>query len=227
MTKQITAWSYSRLAAYELCPLQAKLKFIDKIKEDDSPAMKRGHEIHESLAKFLTGKAEGVPRDALKNPKVEAMIVELGQFPELLVEQQWGYDANWSPTGWFGNSTWFRSILDVGVIYEDMTAEAVDWKTGKRYGSNMEQMQTQAIAMFGRFKPLTKVTVRLAYLDSDPKDDPFEIVDIQKHEIPTLKAGFEKRVARMFSDTIFAPKPNNKCHFCAFSKNKGGQCAFG
>lgn len=225
---KFTAWSYSRLAAYELCPLQAKLKFLDKIKEPDSPAMKRGSDIHLGIANFLQEKAEGVPRDALAHPLVENLIVELGRFPDKLVEQQWGFTANWEPTGWFGGDTWFRSILDVGVVYDDMTGESVDWKTGKRYGSNMDQMKSQAIAMFGRFKPLTRCTVRLAYLDTaNPKDDPFEIADIQKHEIPSIKKDFEKRVTRMFSDTVFAPRPNEKCRFCAFARSKGGQCAFG
>jgi hypothetical protein len=228
MAKQFDAWSYSRLAAYEQCPLQAKLKFLDKIKEPDSPAMKRGSDIHLGIANFLQGKAEGVPREALNHPKVEQLIVELGQFPEALVEQQWGFTSSWQPTGWFGGDTWFRSIMDVGVLYEDMTGEAVDWKTGKRYGSNMDQMKSQAIAMFGRFKPLIRCTVRLAYLDTaNPKDNPFDIADIQKHEIPTIQRDFEKRVAKMFSDTVFAPRPNEKCHFCSFSRSKGGQCAFG
>lgn len=227
-TPKFTAWSYSRLAGYEQCPLQAKLKFLDKIKEEDSPAMKRGSEIHLDLANYLQGKTEGLPREVYQHPKVEAFITELGQFADRIVEQQWGYTAEWEPTGWFGKDTWFRSILDVGVVYEDMTAEACDWKTGKRYGSNMDQMKSQAVAMFGRFKPLTKVTVRLIYVDEkDHKKSPFEIEDIKKHEIPSIKADFEKRVGRMFNDTIFAPRPNDKCHFCAFSKNKGGQCAFG
>lgn len=227
MAAKITAWSYSRLAAYEQCPLQAKLKFVDKIKEPDSPAMARGHELHQALADFLQGKAEGLPREAMQHPVVESLIVELGQFPERLVEQQWGYTNNWEPTGWFGNDTWFRSILDVGVVYEDMTAEAVDWKTGKRYGSNMDQMKSQAVAMFGRFKPLTNVTVRLAYLDTKPGEDPYDIAEVKKHEIPSIKQDFERRVAKMFQDSVFAPRPNDKCRFCAFGKDKGGQCSFG
>lgn len=227
MAAKITAWSYSRLAAYELCPLQAKLKFVDKIREPDSPAMKRGHDLHKALADFLQGKAQGVPRETMQNPLIENLLLELGQFPELIVEQQWGYTHNWQPTGWFGADTWFRSVLDVGVVYEDMTAEALDWKSGKRYGSNMDQMKSQAVAMFGRFKPLTNVTVRLAYFDTPPGSDPFEIAEVKKHEVPSIQQDFEKRVARMFNDTVFAPRPNNKCHFCAFSRSKGGQCSFG
>lgn len=221
---KISAWSYSRLSAYEQCPLQFKEKFITKsIATDDSPAMKRGVMIHDGIAKFLQGKAEGAPRDALVFPRCEQIISEINAFPDKVVEQQWGYDANWQPTGWFGNDTWFRSILDVGLIYEDNTAESVDWKTGKKYGSNMDQMKSQAIAMFMRYRMLTTVTVRLVYLDSGDE----ELLDIKKHEIPSLQQGFEKRVAKMMNDTILAPRPNDKCRFCPLSRSKGGICAFG
>lgn len=228
MANKITAWSYSRLSTWETCPLQAKLKFIDRLKEPDSPAMQRGHKMHEDISKYLQGKAEGLPREAFQHPRIESMFGELAQFgKDLIVEQQWGFNANWQPTGWFGADTWFRSILDVGVIYDDMTGCALDWKTGRRYGSNMDQMKSQAVAMFEKYKPLKEVEVRLAYIDTAAGDDPFEIADIKRHETASIKADFEKRVGRMMNDQIFAPRPNDKCRFCAFGKDKGGQCAFG
>lgn len=221
---KVTAWSYSRLAAYEQCPLQMYEKFIAKsIPTDDSPAMKRGNVIHKGLADFLQGKAEGVPRDALVFPRCEQVISEINAFPDKVVEQQWGYTNNWQPTAWFGADTWFRSILDVGLLYEDNTAESVDWKTGKKYGSNMDQMKSQAIAMFGRYRSLTNVTVRLVYLDSGEE----EIDEVKKHEIYSIQQGFEKRVAKMMNDTVFAPRPNDKCKWCPISRSKGGKCAFG
>ena len=39
-------WSYSRLTTWEQCPLKAKLKYIDGLKEPGSPAMDRGTAIH-------------------------------------------------------------------------------------------------------------------------------------------------------------------------------------
>lgn len=221
---KITAWSYSRLSSYEDCPLLFKEKFITKsIPTDDTPAMKRGKDLHLGIANYLQGKAEGVPRDAMVFPRMEQLILEISQFPDKVVEQQWGFTANWQPTGWFGDDTWFRSVLDVGLLYEDNTGEAVDWKTGKKYGSNMDQMKSQAVAMFGRYRQLTNVTVRLAYLDSGEED----FAEIRKDEQHSIKADFEKRVAKMMADEILAPKPNNKCRFCPISRSKGGKCAFG
>jgi hypothetical protein len=221
---RLTAWSYSRLHQWEECPLMAKEKFITKsIATDDTPAMQRGKRLHDSVAKFLTGANAGVDREAIVFPRMEALILEIKNFPDKVVEQQWGFTSGWLPTGWFGNDTWFRSILDAGVLYQDNTAEAVDWKTGKKYGSNMDQMKSQAVAMFGRYRMLTHVTVRLAYLDSGEE----EIEEVRKCEIPAIKQDFEKRVAKMFADTIFAPRPNKRCRFCPLARSNGGKCAFG
>lgn len=223
-SKKFDAWSISRLQAYETCPLQAKEKFLTKsIATDDSPAMQRGKTVHDSLKDYLLDIKPGVTREALVFPRMEQIILEIKNFPDKVVEQQWGFTAAWQPTGWFGNDTWFRSILDVGLLYEDNTCESIDWKTGKKYGSNMDQMKSQAVAMFGRYRMLTHCTVRLAYLDTGDE----EIAEIRKDEIPSIKQDFERRVAKMFNDTIFAPRPNEKCRFCPLSRSKGGKCAFG
>ena len=225
----ITAWSYSRFACYALCPLQFKFKHIDKLPTPGSPAMQRGNEIHVGTANYLKGAAAGLPKEVLANPVITDLVQQIHAFPNKEIEQQWGYGAHWEPTGWFdrGNAkVWFRSVLDVGVMYEDLTFEAVDWKTGKRYGNNEEQMETQAIAVFQRFKPVTHVTTRLAYVD-EMGNNPFEFYEFKDVQLQSLKDKWTKKVQPMFNDTIFAPRPNEKCRFCDFSKSKGGQCAFG
>lgn len=225
----INAWSYSRFADHERCPLFFKEKYIAKsIKFETSPQMERGDTIHKGIAKWLTGVAEGVPREALQNPRAEQILQELRQMPpdQLIVEQQWGYTANWKATGWFGSDTWYRSISDVALVYPDLTAETLDWKTGKRYAKNRDQMETQALAIFCRFGPVTHVTGRMIYLDEKGKD----IEDIE--EFPgthkqRLIDKWTKKVQPMFTDKVFAPRPNEKCKWCPLARSKGGKCAFG
>lgn len=230
MHNPITAWSYSRYACYTLCPLQFKFKFIDKLPEPGSPAMQRGDVIHKGTAAYLKGTAAGLPQDVLNNATITDLVQQLIAFPNKEIEQQWGYGGNWQPCGWFdrgGEKTWFRSILDVGVLYDDLTFEAIDWKSGKRYGSNEEQMETQAIAVFKRFKPVGHVTTRLAYIDETTSKNPYEFYEFKKTQLQSLTDKWKKKVQPMFNDTVFAPRPNEKCRFCSFSKSKGGQCAFG
>jgi hypothetical protein len=224
----LTAWSYSRFATWSLCPLQFKLKFIDKLPEPGSPAMQRGNDIHKGMAEFVSGKADVLPRDAMQNPVVMQTVQEIRDFPDdkKQVEQQWGYREDFTATGWFGKDTWFRSILDAGLMYEDMTYELVDWKTGKRYGSNDEQMETQALAVMGRFKPVKHVTTRLVYVD-EKGNNPFEFAEFPATHRESLAAKWRSKVAPMFNDTVFAPRPNEKCRFCHFSRTNSGKCSFG
>lgn len=225
----VKAWSFSRYADYSRCPLYFNEKYIAKsIPQDASPAMERGDKIHKGIAAWLIGNAEGLPREAFQNPRAEQIFQELRQMPKdnIAVEQQWGFTAGFKPTGWFGNDTWFRNISDVALVYDDMTAETLDWKTGKRYGKNAEQMECQGMAVLCKFLPVTNVTARMIYLDEKGKD----IEDIE--EFParvkqSLIDKWSKKVAPMFTDTVFAPRPNDKCKWCPLSRSAGGRCAFG
>jgi hypothetical protein len=229
MSNGVTAWSYSRYADHARCPLYFKEKYVTKsIKEKPSPQMERGDKIHKGIAAWLKGEAEGCPREAFQNPRAEQILLELRQMPpaQLIVEQQWGFNANWKATGWFGGDTWWRAILDVGLVYPDMTAEACDWKTGKRYASNEEQTESFALSVMCRFPPVTHVTTRLIYLDEKGKD----IEDIAEYPATHRQRLIDKwtrKVEPMFTDKVFAPRPNEKCKWCPLARSQGGKCAFG
>src|SRR5262245_51001335 len=132
----ITAWSYSRLSLWEQCPLAFKLKHIDKVKEEQSPAMARGDKIHKSAASYITGQSALSPELG----KFNVLLTELQRMPPdvKVVEQQWGFTKNWRATGWFGSDTWLRVILDAAVVYPDGTADVIDHKTGKQYETNRD-----------------------------------------------------------------------------------------
>lgn len=218
----VTAWSYSRYAAYTLCPLQFKLRFLDKLGEPSSPAMERGDRIHKGVAAYLGGAAE-CPPEAKQHAFPAKLIEEMRAFDDKVVEQQWGFTSRWEPTGWFGKDTWFRNIVDAAALYDDMTIDVVDWKTGKKYDTNADQMELNAVAMFARFKPATQVTTRMVYLDGGNEDT----ADFKRSEFDGLKDKWRHKVAPMFADRTFAPRPNDKCHFCIFAKSKTGKCRFG
>ncbi len=221
----VTAWSYSRLAQWETCPAQFAYKHIQKLKEEQSPAMARGDKIHKAAAAYIT-----TPLD------VQApMPVELAKFAKLIdearavpaefkvVEQQWGFSKSWRPTGWFGKDTWLRNIVDLGVVYPDGFADVVDHKTGKKYGSNQDQNELNALATMCRYPQISHVTTRLWYLDSGEE----EIAEFEQHDKTEMIEKWEKRVAPLFEDTTFAPRPNEKCKWCAFARSKAGPCKFG
>jgi len=219
---KLTAWSYSRISLWEQCPLKFKLKHIDKLPEEQSPAASRGDTIHKEAAAFISGATTGFPPSLAK---FDAQMWELHDLPRdsVVVEQQWGFTKSWRPTGWFGANTWFRNILDVGVVYPDGHSDVVDHKTGKEYPDHADQRELNALSLMCRFPDVSHVTSRMWYLDAGHET----IAEFEQHQKGELQEKWEKRVAPMFADTVFAPRPNDKCKWCAYARSKNGPCKFG
>jgi hypothetical protein len=200
-------------------------KHLLRIKEPAGPAMQRGRDIHKEAEAFLTS-----PRKVKMPANLRNFAEQMEQLRGLKpsVEQQWGFRDDWSPTGWFSNDTWARVVLDASVVYEDNTADVIDHKTGKKYGSNDEQMELFGLATFKKFHEhnLTQVTTRLWYLDIDDPKENEVVAEFKAKEVPALERDWNKRVRPMFADRKFPPRPNDKCRWCFLSKAKGGPCKF-
>lgn len=224
MSNGVDAWSYSRYADYQQCPLRFKLKHIQKMKEPGSPAMQRGSDIHKEGENYL--KSAKRPRTVPASYKNFAE--EMRQLHTLnpLVEQQWGFTKQWSPTGWFGGDTWLRIVCDVVVLYDDNTVDLIDFKTGRRYDTNEEQVELFSCAPFIKWPEVTDVRTRLWYLDVEDPEKNEVIRDYTRGDFEGIRKGWEKKIVPMFKDKRFAPTPNEKCRWCAFSKDKGGPCPF-
>lgn len=219
----ITAWSYSRYSLWAQCPAKYDYQNNKKLPQPQSPQMARGDMMHKATAKFLLGTAPGLPTEVMQHQRVVNIIQEIKAFPDKVVEQQWGFTNQWKETGWFGNATWFRQVLDVGLLYEDLTAECVDWKSGKEYGDNSEQMELQALSVMHKYSACKDVTTRLVYFDSGS-----EIFDEYKGaDKAKLTAKWEAKVQPMFADTTFIARPNDKCKFCHYRRSNNGPCKFG
>lgn len=221
----LTAWSYTRYADYRRCPFFFAYKHLLRIKEPPGPAMERGRNIHKEAEKFLLSPRKVKVPENLKN--FATQMEELRKLRPT-VEQQWGFTVDWKPTDWFGKDTWARVVLDACTVYEDNTADVIDHKTGKKYGSNDEQMELFGLGTFMRFPEynLKHVTTRLWYLD-DPNPNTNEVVaEFKASEVPALRKDWDKRVKPMFADRKFPPRPNDKCRFCFLQKAKGGPCKF-
>lgn len=224
MKNPIDAWSFSRLQCYEECPAKFRYRNIDKLPEPKGDALLRGIKIHGIAETYLKGKDP----DELP-PALETFD---GQFQELhaltpMVEQKWAFTSTWKPTGFFAKgpqAAWLRVVPDAAVLYDDAAAEVIDFKTGKVYGENADQVELFALATFAKFSHVNEVTTRLWYLD-DGTEKIGEFVR-DSAAIKETKEEWVERTAPMFNDTTFAPRPSNKCRWCAFSRSAGGPCAF-
>lgn len=222
MKNTVSAWSFSAWETYDKCPLQYKLRYVDKIKTPQSEALVRGNQIHNEAARFLQKERDDLP-EALEH--VRDVAVQIREYAPI-VEQRWGFTKDWKPTTFFANNVWLRVINDALVIYEDQTGEIFDWKTGKKWPSGPLQMSLCATATFARYPTLKSITTRLVYVDDDNADTNQIIDEFRADDAPALRSDWEKKSAPMFTDTVFAPRPNDKCRFCDFNKYNGGQCRF-
>lgn len=221
MSNGVTAWSYSRYADYQQCPLMFKLKHIDRIKPPGSAAMDRGTAVHKEGEEFLKNKRRRKPPESYKH--FADRMLELQQLNPV-VELQEGFTKEWTPTGWFDKNTWLRIVCDVRVEYDDDTADIIDFKTGRIYETNEHQMELFSTAPFMKLPTLQKVTTRLWYLDV-PKDN--EIIrEYTRKDYEAIRKDWTKRVRPMFEDKRFAPRQNPKCRWCHFRKDNGGPCKY-
>lgn len=230
MSNGVTAWSYSRYADYKMCPLFFKLKHIDRIKPPGSAAMDRGSAIHKEGENYL--KAQRKPRVVPVTYKFFAEEMEQLRDLKPRVELQLGFTSNWTPAtasggdqyGWFAKDTWLRIVCDVDVRYDDHTADIIDFKTGRKYDTNEEQVELFSCAPFMEDPALTHVTTRLWYLDQATDNE--VIREYSRKDFEAIKKDWTKKVRPMFADMKFAPKPNSRCSSCHFRKENGGPCRF-
>lgn len=220
----VKAWSFSAYDLYHQCPLKFKLEKIDKLKRKDTPALAKGREVHDIIAKYLSKETDWLPETAVKARNARALYAEFRTFDDVIIEKKWAFNSGWKSTGYFASDTWLRTVVDAGVLYEDMSAEVIDHKTGKKRSGYMDQLELFATAVFCQIPAVNLVTTRLQFVDFE--EEP-EMADFPARDKDKLIAKWNKKVEPMFADTAFNPRPSDKCIFCDFSKHKGGQCRYG
>lgn len=216
--QKFAAWSYSRYNDYKKCPLQARLKHLDKIVPPAGPALARGTEIHSDAEKFTNGVLKKIP-DSLKLFHQEFKVLKKHS---LEVESQWAMNNKWSSTGWFDKDAWCRIVVDAAHAIDKQRFKVIDYKTGKVYEENKEQLSLYALGAFARNPTADVVEAELWYLDQG------ELVSqtFERKDQKRLQKYWLKEVTPMLNDTIFAPRPGDHCRYCIHTKAKGGPCKY-
>lgn len=217
--KHIDAWSFSRWETYQSCPLLAKFKFIDKLREPDNEAQARGTAIHSKAQAFLER----------RDPE---LATELSQFPTEFLElrasaphceEQWAFNRSWGSAGWFAkgvDGAWCRVKMDAFALIEGGSVlRIVDFKTGKRRDSHDTQLELYGLSGLLKF-PVDAVIAEDWYLDQGTSS--VKTFDASEREL--LRSTWNDRVAPMFADTRFCANPSRRCAWCHFSASKGGPC---
>ena len=219
---RISALSYSRIKTCQQCMFKAKCKFIDKLKEPDSPYAARGTKLHEFCATYLkTG--EHVP-PALS--KVGLLLHNLREeCDELDTELQVAVDKDWKQVSWFGPTVFMRVIWDVrGRKDNGTTSIIVDHKSGKVYDDHPEQLELYALVDLCIDSSLDMAEGSCIYIDQGFRSP---VITVTRDQIPELKEKWEGIASKIMSDTIFAPTPHRFCKWCHYRRSNGGPCDHG
>lgn len=221
----ITSVSYSKLLDFEQCPYRCKLKYVDRIPEEQHPAAERGTMIHQLAEDYVRGKIKKCPVE-LKHfaDEIEVLRSEF-KSNKVSLEGEWGFDKDWMPTDY--KTAWLRMKADATYFMSKTHAVTIDHKTGQSYGNEIkhsEQVLLYAIATFIRNPDLENITVELWYVD---KDEMIQKTYTLAQALRMVQT-FDKRMKKVTSAKSFPANPNIfTCKWCAFGPAKGGQCEYG
>lgn len=226
--KQRNHWTPSSLKDFETCPAKYRYSYLfdandwkelgyKLVPDKGSPAMQRGTDIHETCDLYLQGRAPEHGLHEAIGPAWRNLLFGLKAL-DAQSEQQWEFDAGWNPGG---SPLWLRMKMDAHYFTSKGTLHVIDYKTGKPYNANMEQVEVYAIGGFAKYDDVDTVVGELWYFDSDePHEKTFQRKDVSK-----LARKWEQRADRLLSAVQYAPRINRFCNWCPYNSDKGGPCA--
>lgn len=228
----ITAWSFSRLTEFETCPYRTYLRMVVRspileIVEDPSHPLVRGRIIHEAAESYVKGELDELPRFLQKFEEDFKDLREKYAKGKVRAEEEWGYADDWGTIGYFDENVQLRVKLDVLVHVDDNTALAIDYKTGKNFGSEVrhtQQGQLYVIAAFMRYPELSLIEVQFWFLDHGTRTSKM----YTREKAMKLLSRWQTRADKLLGCIKFDPKPNKmNCRFCEFGPQGTDACAYG
>lgn len=225
MNKTIDSWSFSRLAVFESCAYRAQLQYLDRVPDNTPrPAADRGTAIHAEGEEYVKGD-HNLPKSLTKFADDFASLRTHYRNGRVLLEQEWGFDRDWTPVDW--RSAWLRVKADAVVCLSAEHIVVVDYKTGQKFGNevkHLDQLHMYAVSAFVRYPGITKVTTEDWYIDQNEKTDH----TMRKHQLAKHLANFDRRGKKMTETTVFKPNPNQfTCKYCPYGPDKQGDCKYG
>lgn len=224
-----THWTVSALKDFETCPAKYQWSYLFEpedwaaigylvVPEKGSAAMQRGTDIHNSCEDYLLGRINAVELHREIGPAWRNLISGLRYFGAK-PEEQWEVSEGWHPIE-PGEQVWLRAKIDVHYLPSADTLHVIDYKTGKPYRENMEQVEVYSLLGFAKFDEVETVVGELWYLDhEEPHEKTFH-----RTQAPKLARKWEQRAGRLLQATEYPPRVNRFCDWCPYNEAKGGPC---
>jgi len=211
------AWSYSRLSCFEECPKKYHHFYLLKdVKDVPNKWAIAGLKTHKELECRLRDKIE-LP-DYLK--KHESIITTIESAPgEILAEQKITLDYDENECNWFDKNAYVRVIIDVLVKMKDRFWFA-DYKTGKMYDKDLEQMELISNILFVSNPNLESTKSVIFYLKTNKKKE----IIFHRKDFKNSWNSFKNRhknIIIAIQQNNFPAINNNNCFFCEVRKQLG------
>lgn len=219
----IKSWSISRLKVYESCPKHAKLKYIDKIPEPDrGPPPKgewpndRGSRVHKQSEQFVKGERNDLVAESAAFSEEFHHLRDMHKAGKVITERMWCFNTDWCLVDEEDRENiWARFIIDALVFVTPNHAVVIDYKTGKRFGNEIDhgkQVQAYQLATFLKYPEVDLVTTELWYLDQNE----LATQRFTREQGLRFYKGINDRAVKMTEAEDFPSKPGRACFFCPY-----------
>jgi PD-(D/E)XK nuclease superfamily len=206
----IRHWTISRLADYELCPAKADYSVNKKCRGITAPAAQRGIDVHASIEQYLLGKTNQIHKEI--RPIWRNQIIHLRHYFRAVPERMWELTEGWNARVLDNEPLWLRAKIDAHFRNRPRILNLIDFKTGKPYHHNVEQLEVYSLIAFALFDDVDTVDGQLWYLDYDEPDSK----TFKRADAPKLARKWEGRARPFLEATTFPHRPGKHCGWCAF-----------
>ena len=228
--KKRSHWTISALKDFETCPAKYQWSYLFEasdwkklgykvVPSTGSPAMQRGTDVHQTCEDYLLGKVNVEGLHAAISPAWRNLVRGLKDIGAT-AEEMWTLDDGWNIVPDNHSTMWVRMKIDAHYRPSKSLLHVIDYKTGKPYASNMEQVEVYALAGFAKFDDVDTVHGELWYFDSDePHEKTFK-----RSQASKLARKWDQRANRLLEAKEYPPRENQFCNWCPYSRTKGGPC---
>jgi hypothetical protein len=204
-----TAFSYSRLNDYELCPRQFHEVTIKKsFAKETSPQMNEGKATHTALEQRVRDGSTLPATLTHLEPLCTALAASNGT---KRTEFQMALDVNLAPTSWFGKQAYSRAIADL-VIDAGRVAALFDYKTGKKKEDWLQLRLTST--HYFQYAPKVEI-IKAAFIWT--RDGTSSPITIKRTDMPAVWSEMKPRIDRYqeaFQTGYFPARRSWACRFC-------------
>lgn len=218
-------WSFTMLELFEQCPFKAFNKYVLKLKEPETEAMRKGNLVDKALeARVKDGvvlKGDLAPLESLIAP----LAAMRNQNNQIYTQLKMGIKRDFTPADFWAKDVWGRGAIDFLAVSKRVesnpcTALVIDYKNGKNnesaswYDGGL-QRKIFTLLTWKMFPGVDRVTTFNLYLTL-PKPMGKPLVFTRADEANLWREVLPKimRVEKAFTEQRWPVTPGPLCGYC-------------